>query len=134
MMKWYFRRKSNFKPFQFQNNFENLTGIDVVTYHDSISTFKSNAIKAFGKIFEIESLAKYPNLAIELESLAGCDPTADADCNLKLLCTNSDGNMHFDNENEPKCNEKELRKCILKILLSQITKGIGFYRLHLSQI
>ena len=42
--------------------------------------------------------------------------------------------MHFDNENEPKCNEKELRKCILKILLSQITKGIGFYRLHVSQI
>ena len=95
-----------------------------MTYHDSISTFKSNAIKAFGKIFEIESLADYPNLAIELESLAGCDPEADEDCNLKLLCTNS--YMHFDNENEPKCNEKDLRKCILKILLSRITKGIGF--------
>ena len=103
-----------------------------MTYHDSISTFKSNAIKALGKIFEIESLADYPNLAIELESLAGCDPTADEDCNLKLLCTNS--NMHFDNENEPKCNEKDLRKCILKILLSRITKGIGFGRLSIAQI
>ena len=73
----------------------------ISTYYDSISTFKSNAIKALGNIFEIESLADYPNLAIELESLAGCDPEADEDCNLK---------------------------CILKILLSQITKGKGFDR------
>ena len=70
----------------------------------------------------MESMAEYPNLAIELESLAGCNPTADGDCNLKLLCTNS--NMHIDNGQ--KCNEKELRKCILKILLSRISKGIGF--------
>ena len=55
-----------------------------MTYFDSISTFKSNAIKAFGKVFEVESLADYPNLAIKLESLAVCDPTADEHCNPKL--------------------------------------------------
>ena len=104
-----------------------------MTFYDSISTFKSNAIEALGKLFEIESLVDYPNLATELESLARFDPTADEDCNLKLLCTNSDGNMHFDNENEPKCNEKDLRKCILKILLSRITKGIGFDRLSIGE-
>ena len=77
----------------------------------------------------MKSLSEYPNLANELESLAGCDPAADEDCNLKLLCTKSDDVMHFDNGNEPECNANDLRKCILRILLSQITKGTGINRL-----
>ena len=99
--------------------------MDFATYQDSISAFKSNAIEAFGKIFEIESLSEYPNLTSELESLVGCDPAADGDCNLKLLCTKDD-----DDGNGSDCNRQDLRKCILKILLSQITKGIDFDRLH----